>query len=120
MEAINKQTKFHVSLREKIDTFIHHIYDLSMKFPQEERYGVTSQLRRSALSVALNYIEGFARKRRAVLNQFLEVSYGSLKETMYLLEFAYKRKYIDSKNYKELLLNGDELGRMIWGILEKL
>ncbi|HDZ85544.1 MAG TPA: four helix bundle protein, partial [Candidatus Moranbacteria bacterium] len=49
-----------------MDEYAHFIYKITKAFPREEVYGVTSQLRRSGLSVILNYIEGFARKKKAV------------------------------------------------------
>jgi four helix bundle protein len=55
--------KFHDKLKEKMDEYKHFVYSLSRKFPKDELYGVTSQLRRATLSVMLNYIEGFARRR---------------------------------------------------------
>jgi four helix bundle protein len=96
------------------------VYDCTQSFPKEEIFGVTSQLRRSALSVALNYIEGYARQRPAVLKNFLEISYGSLKESKYLTYFSFKRGYINKKEYDELLVLAEEIGAMLWGILSKL
>jgi len=120
MEEKNKQTNFHERLREKLDIYVHKVYDVTLHFPKDEQFGVTSQLRRAALSIMLNYIEGFARKRKLVLKQFLETSYGSLKESRYLVIFSYKRGYMKEEEYLVLSSVGDELGRMIWGILEKL
>lgn len=120
MEDKNKQTNFHTQSRSKLDTYVHRVYDVTLHFPKEEQFGVTSQLRRATLSIMLNYIEGFARKRKPVLKQFLEVSYGSLKESKYLILFSYKRAYMEEKEYLALSGMVDELGRMFWGILEKL
>lgn len=75
------ENKFHKELHKLINEFVHKIYDYSQEFPREEMFGLTSQLRRSALSVMLNYVEGYARQRRAVLKNFLEISYGSLQES---------------------------------------
>ena len=52
---------FSDKLKRKMDEYVHLVYKLTRKFPKEELYGTTSQLRRAALSVILNYIEGFAR-----------------------------------------------------------
>jgi four helix bundle protein len=90
MEQANKQTNFHSQLRSKLDAYVHKVYDVTLRFPREEQFGVTSQLRRATLSIMLNYIEGFARKRKLVLKQFLKTSYGSLKESKYLLLFPIK------------------------------
>ncbi|OQY66628.1 hypothetical protein B6D29_02605 [Microgenomates bacterium UTCPR1] len=116
----DNQTDFHTNLKKYMDELVNLVYDLSLKFPKEEIYGVTSQIRRASLSIVLNYIEGYARVKKLVLKNFLETSYGSLKETKYLLEFCLKRKYINKDDF----LNADKLtnniGKMIWGILKKL
>jgi len=70
---------FHKNLYKFIDNYVHKVYDVTQNFSREEQFGVISQLRRSALSVMLNYIEGFVRQRSAVLKNFLEISYGLLK-----------------------------------------
>lgn len=112
--------KFHEKLKVLMDQFVHCVYDISIKFPNEERFGIISQIRRASLSVILNYIEGFARKRKAVTKNFLEISYGSLKETKYLLYFSYRRKYLKEKEYKEALNKAEEIGKMLWGIIRNL
>lgn len=85
---------YHEKLKKEMDEYAHFVYALTRNFPKEELYGVTSQLRRSALSVILNYIEGYARGREKVHKNFLEISYGSLKESKYLLHFSLVEKYI--------------------------
>ncbi|MCF7846364.1 MAG: four helix bundle protein [Candidatus Peribacteraceae bacterium] len=75
------ELRFHEKLKQKMDEYVHFIYAVTRKFPREETYGVTSQIRRSSLSVILNYIEGYARMRDKVHKNFLEISYGSLKES---------------------------------------
>ena len=112
--------KFHEELKILMDEFVHLVYDMSLAFPKEEQFGVTSQLRRASLSIILNYIEGFARQRNLVLKNFLEISYGSLKETKYLLYFSYRRKYIDKENYQKSLVMAERIGKMLWGILRNL
>lgn len=116
----NNQTQFHDELKELLDQYVHEVYDASVDFPKDELLGVTSQLRRSALSIVLNYIEGYARRHRKVIKNSLQISYGSLKESKYLLYFSYKRKYLGENNYQEILKKADRIGKMLWGILEKL
>ena len=98
----------------KADTFTHEIYRVTKQFPKEELYGITSQIRRSAISIPLNLIEGFARQTRKEHRRFLEIAYGSLKETKYLLYFSFRETFISDKNYKKLLNMAEELGKMIW------
>jgi len=75
--------EFQNKLKKKMDEFVHLVYKLTKKFPKDELYGVISRLRRAALSIILNYIEGFARRKRLTQLNFLETSYGSLKESKY-------------------------------------
>jgi len=112
------EDKFHDHLKKIIDDFVHLIYKETRHFPKEEIYGVTSQLRRAALSIILNYIEGFARTRSAVYINFLEISYGSLKEVKYLLHFSWKEGYITEIKYKNLLLQCEEIGAMLWSSIK--
>ena len=61
-------------LKNKMDEYAHFVYRLSENFPKSELYGITSQIRRAALSVVLNYVEGYARRRLLVRLNFLEIS----------------------------------------------
>lgn len=120
MVQLNNQIKYHDRLKKLMDEFVHFIYDITVTFPKEEQFGVISQIRRAALSIILNYIEGFARKRKAVMKNFLEISYASLKETKYLLYFSYKRKYVNEETYRKGLTKTEEIGKMLWGILNRI
>ena len=106
-------------LREKSDAYSHAVYSLSKKLPKEEVFGITSQLRRSSLSVTLNIIEGFARNSRKSYKQFLLISLGSLKESEYILDFCVKEKLLLSKDVEIPLKQAEEIGKMIRGILRK-
>lgn len=112
--------KFHDELKSLMDEYVNKVYDCSKNFPKEEMFGLISQLRRAAMSVILNYVEGYARQRKNVLRNFLEISYGSLKESKYLIYFSFKRDYLEEKNYKELLEKNERIGRMLWGIINKI
>ncbi len=102
-----------------MDELVDKIYFLTESFPKKEMFGLTSQIRRAALSVILNYIEGYARQRKLVMKNFLEISYGSLKETQYLIYFSHKRKYFSDKEHDVLFNLSDEIGRMLWGTLSQ-
>jgi four helix bundle protein len=113
-------SSFHEKLKFKMDDFVHLIYGLTKKFPQEELYGIVSQSRRAALSIILNYIEGYARKKKLVLINFLEISYGSLKECKYLLYFSFKEGYLKEKEYQEAINLAEEIGAMLWKTIKNL
>lgn len=101
-----------------MDDYVHFVYKLTKKFPKEELFGVTSQIRRSTLSVILNYIEGFARLGEKSKQNFMRISYGSLKESKYLLHFSLVEKYISQGDYKNALDMADQIGAMLWGIMK--
>jgi len=103
-----------------MDEFVHLIYQTTKNFPKSELYGATSQLRRAALSVILNYIEGYARKKRLVKINFFETSYGSLQESKYLLEFALKEGWFKEDYYKIVFNLAEEIGAMLWKTIERL
>lgn len=109
-----KGSEYREKLRGKMDAFVHAAYDCTKKFPKEEVYGSVSQLRRAALSVPLNYVEGFARKRPAVQLNFFEIAYGSLKESTYLLGFARDEGYIGSDECEKMIALANEIGAMLW------
>lgn len=76
------------------------IYRLSENFPESEKFGLTSQIRRSAISIPSNIAEGFARKGNKELIQFLYISIGSLSELETQYEIAKNLNYI--KEAKEI------------------
>ena len=117
---MRKENKFHQELESIMDEYVNKVYDYTKSFPKEEMFGLTSQLRRSALSVILNYIEGYARQSKNTFRHFLEISYGSLKESKYLVYFSQRRKYLSDKDCAELLRLSDRIGAMLWGIISKL
>jgi four helix bundle protein len=115
-----EQKTFHEKLSNKIETFIHQSYDIANQFPKEELYGAGSQLKRAALSIGLNTTEGYARSSSKSYRHFLLIAYGSLKESLYVINFSSKRSWITTKQSQDLLDKGDELGKMLWSIISKL
>lgn len=78
------------------------IYRISEQFPKEELYGITSQLRRAAFSVALNMVEGHASNSKKEFLSFLNISNRSLVETEYLLEICQELNFLSKVDYKKL------------------
>ncbi len=117
------QNKFGISqtnpLFVKSDLLAKEAYKITEKFPKHEVFGMTSQLRRAALSVVLNIVEGFARQSNNEFRRFLLIAFGSLKETGYLLYFAHKQKYIPSENYLSIEKLIQEITKIIWSIINK-
>jgi four helix bundle protein len=113
-------TQFFESLQNKMDMYVHFVYGLTKKYPKDELYGTTSQLRRSTLSIVLNYIEGFARFKPAVKANFWEISYGSLKESKYLVNFSFKENYITEQEYEQATTMAEEIGAMLWSCMKSV
>ncbi|MEK7159044.1 MAG: four helix bundle protein [Patescibacteria group bacterium] len=112
--------QYQEKLKKLMDEYVHLVYRITRTFPKNELYGVVSQFRRSSMSVALNYIEGFARFRTAVKLNFLETSYGSLKESIYLLDFSLVEKYVLREDYWDGKKLTDEIGAMLWSEIDHL
>ena len=82
------------------------IYKVTLGFPKEEMYGLTSQMRRSSLSVASNIVEGCARDSQSEYVRFLDIAYGSLKELHYQFSIADRLGYFEKLKIDK---NGYEL-----------
>ena len=104
----------------KADELAQEIYRISDNFPRNEMYGLTSQIRRSAISVPANIIEGFARRRVKVYINHLGIAYGSLAETKYYLKFSYRRKYISKEEFIEVGQKAEEMSKLLWTSLMTL
>ena len=102
------------------DDLAYRVYILTRNFPKEEIYGITSQLRRAALSVPTNLVEGYSRKGDKQLAHFVNISLGSMAETKYLLHFAHKLKYLQDKEYEEINAEYEVLGKKLWRFYEKV
>ena len=79
---------YHTRLKKLIHEYVIFTYKITQKYPSDERFGLTSQDRRASVSVMLNYIEGYARMREKITLNFYEISYGSLKESIYIKYLA--------------------------------
>lgn len=105
---------------QKADVFAHQVYLKTRSFPKDELFGITSQIRRAALSVPTNIVEGYARKGDKELARFLNISIGSLAETEYLLGFANRLGYIDTTDFKELETLKDDVSKALWSFYKKV
>jgi four helix bundle protein len=99
---------------QKADVLALNIYQATKKFPKDELYGITSQLRRAALSVPTNIVEGYARKGDKELARFVNIAIGSLTETEYLLTFAQRLGYLAEQEYEQLDTLRSEVGKLLW------
>jgi four helix bundle protein len=96
------------------------VYDLTRTFPKEETYGMTSQIRRSAISIASNIAEGHGRENTGSFIQFLRVAQGSLKELETQLQLSARVKIVSHEKINAHLNKSDDLGRMIRSLIRSL
>ena len=94
------------------------VYTLSRRWPREELYGLTSQARRAAVSVAANIAEGYGRDNLGSYLQFLRVAQGSLKELETHLLIAERVDVED--DVQPALAEADRVGRVLGGLIRKL
>lgn len=105
---------------QKSDELTVHIYKLTRKFPQEEIYGLTSQMRRSAVSIPSNIAEGSGRARTPDLMRFLSIARGSNCELQTQLIIA-RELELGSKEQIDAAENvSHSVGKMLFALLQKL
>lgn len=95
-------------------------YKLSKKFPKEDLFGLTSQLRRSSASIAANIAEGHGRESSASYVQYLRVAQGSLKETETHIILAGRLELGPREDLKKALSVCDEIGKMIRSLIRAI
>lgn len=105
---------------EKAHSLALEIYKVTIKFPKEELYGLTSQIKRSAVSVPANIVEGQSRNTTKEYIQFLYNSRGSLEETRYHLLLAQDLKFLKETDYKKIEMNCEEISKMLNSLINSL
>lgn len=105
---------------EKSYTFGVHVYTVTKTFPKEELYGLTSQLRRSAISIPSNIAEGSRRSTEKDFRSFLYIAYGSGAEMEVQIMFAKDLGYIPPEICTTLLSELSEIMRMLNSLIQKL
>jgi four helix bundle protein len=95
---------------QKAHKFVLSVYRFSEPFPQRELYGLTSQLRRAAISIPANITEGFRKRGKGDKYRFLNIAQGSLEECRYYLILAHDLKYGDDS---ELMSQLEEVSKLL-------
>jgi len=96
------------------------VYEVTKSFPKEELYGLTSQIRRAAISIPANIAEGQGRRSKAEFRQFLGNARGSLLELDTHLELALRLNYLKPNQYGRINQQLVEVGRIVNGLLRSL
>ena len=105
---------------QKADVLAHQVFDLTDAFPRRYLVDLTSQLRRAALSVPTNIVEGSACAHTKELVQFISIARRSLRETQYLLLFSLRRELITVTQHEALTSAYEEVHRMLNGLTRSL
>lgn len=105
---------------QKAYQFTLDIYKLTSKFPKEELYGLTSQLRRAAYSIPLNIAEGYTRSGNKEFLQFLTISRGSSAEIETLLLLARDLHFISVEEYQIFESNRKEITKVLQGLINSV
>ncbi len=100
------------------DDLVAEIYKMTQQFPKEEIYGLTSQLRRAAVSVPSNIAEGASRQHQKDYLQFLYVARASLAETEYLLHLINKLGYLTDELFGKVEERKQEVAKTLFGLIE--
>lgn len=105
---------------QKAHALVLEVYRITGNFPERERFGITSQLRRAASSVPANIAEGFGRKSTRELLQFLAIANGSLEETRYFLILARDLRFVASEQFQILDQYGSSVGQVLGALTRSL
>ena len=95
-------------------------YRETRRFPKEEAYGLTSQMRRAAVSVPSNIVEGCARESQAEYLRFLEIAFGSLRELNYQCSLASRLDYFEGETSMALLSKISEAEKVLGALIRSL
>jgi four helix bundle protein len=113
--AYQRLTAWHASYALTLE-----VYRASARWPKVEQYGLTAQVRRSAVSVAANIAEGAAKRGPAEFRRFLDISLGSLSELRYLLELCRDLTILSPEEWGELEAKRDHAARLTWGLCQSI
>jgi four helix bundle protein len=117
-----KEMRNHFKLRafELADEVTFLIYRLTVGFPKEEAFGLTSQMRRAAVSVPSNIVEGSARESQVEYLRFLEIAFSSLRELQYQYGLAYRLGYIKEPDASRCKMKLEEAEKVIAALIRSL
>lgn len=112
----------HTKLRafELADEVTLHVYKATRSFPREEVFGLTSQMRRAAVSAACNIVEGCARDSQADFVHFLSMAYGSAREVQYNVSLASRLGYLSAADARLLRDKSTEATKVLNGLIRRL
>lgn len=100
--------------------FVSLVYEITAKFPKEERFGLVDQIRRAAVSIPSNIAEGAGRNHKNEFIQYLHISSGSISELETQLIISYNLKFLDKKQLEFLINKITKIRSQIFGLIKSL
>ena len=100
--------------------FADAVYQITKKFPEHERFGLTNQMRRAAVSISSNIAEGSSRASRADFGRFVEIATGSLFEVVSQMRIALSQQFLSQSDYEKILGPAEKQCRMLSGLRKSL
>ena len=104
---------------QKAMDLVEMVYRLTKLFPKEELYGLTSQVRKAAVSIPSNIAEGQGRGSKNAFHYFLSIANGSLREVETQVIVAQRLEYVGQDQVQPVLAQTDEIARIIHGLMKK-
>jgi four helix bundle protein len=101
-------------------SFADIVYRITREFPTGERFGLTNQMRRAAVSIASNIAEGSSRSSRQDFIRFVEIAVGSVFEVVSQAEIAKRQGYLSQSDHDQLYAAATKQGRMLSGLRKSL
>ena len=108
-----------IKVWQKSHQLVLKIYKITKFFPPEEQYGLTNQIRRSAVSIGANIVEGY-KKTNKDFKRYLDISRGSLEETKYHLQLSKDLGYCSFNDFEKLKSDIHDVGGMLYNLKMKL
>ncbi len=100
--------------------YITELYKLTVKFPQSEIYGLTNQLKRACVSIALNFAEGWGRYNQKEKSHFYKVARSSIFECVAIIDISKRQDFIDTNVYNQIFNESIKLSKKFNGLIKRI
>jgi four helix bundle protein len=105
---------------QKAIDFADLVYNYTRNFPADERFGLTNQMRRAAVSISSNIAEGTSRMSQTDFARFIEIATGSVFEVVSQSFIGRRQRFLNEENFRAMYSAADEIGRMLSGLRKSL